>query len=357
MINVTKPYTPDQRLFLNYIDQIWNSKWFTNNGPLVRELEVKVGNEFEINHVLLTSNGTIALQMAIKALDLKNEIITTPFSFVASTSSIVWEGCEPVFVDIDPQTLNIDASKIEQAITPQTTAILATHVYGNPCDVEMIQEIANKHNLKVIYDGAHTFGVRYKGKSLFQWGDISTCSFHATKIFHTVEGGAVFTKSDDIAYRLARIRNFGFKSFDEFDGIGINGKNSEFHAAMGLSILPDMPSIIQRRKELASEYDRKLNGLGLTKPSIFPGTDYNYSYYVVIFNSEKDLIQSKDALEQRKIFSRRYFYPLLSSLDYVKPADVPIAEDISKRVLCLPFYYDLSFDDIDIIAGILNKKT
>ena len=234
MIPVTKPFLPPKEEYEDFLRGIWSRNWLTNNGPLVNELELRLKEYLKVKHLLYLSNGTIALQIAIKALGLKGEIITTPFSYVATTSSIVWENCKPVFVDIDPKTLNIDPEKLETAITKKTTAILATHVYGNPCDIEAIQAIADKHHLKVIYDAAHCFGTKYKGKSVFEYGDVSTTSFHSTKIFHTVEGGAVFTKDPSMLKRMAYMRNFGHDGPEKFNGVGINGKNSEFHAAMGL---------------------------------------------------------------------------------------------------------------------------
>src|SRR5690606_18072879 len=221
MIPVTKPFLPPQEEYEKYLDGIWKREWLTNNGPLVNELELQLKEYLGLKHILYVSNGTIALQMAIKALELKGEIITTQFSFVATTSSIVWEGCKPVFVDIDQATLNIDPSKIEAAITSETSGILATHVYGNPCDIEAIQAIADKHGLKVIYDAAHCFGTKYKGRSVFEYGDISTTSFHATKLFHTIEGGAVFTKDPEVLKKLSFLRNFGHNGPEKYEGVGI----------------------------------------------------------------------------------------------------------------------------------------
>src|SRR5690554_7951083 len=234
MILVTKPFLPPQEEYQHYLNKIWQSGWLTNMGPLSKVLEKHLSEFLRVENILFVTNGTIALQMAIKALELKGEVITTPFSFVATTSSIVWEGCTPVFVDIDPNSLNIDANKIEAAITPNTSAILATHVYGNPCDVKAIEAIAKKYNLKVIYDAAHAFGVEVYGKSIFEYGDISICSLHATKLYHSTEGGLIFAKDAAVHRKLTYIRNFGISGFYEFAELGINGKNSEYHAAMGL---------------------------------------------------------------------------------------------------------------------------
>jgi len=248
MIPVTKPFQPPLDELNLHLQDIWKSGIFTNNGPKAQQLELELKEYLEVPDLLFLTNGTIALQLAIKALDLKGEIITTPFSYVATTSSIVWEGCTPVFVDIDKETFNIDPTLIEDKITSKTSAILATHVFGNPCDIDAIDIIAKKHNLKVIYDGAHAFGVKYKGESIFNFGDITTCSTHATKLFHTVEGGFVVSKNKDLMKRVACMRNFGHNGPYEYSEVGINGKNSELHAAVGLVNLKYIDQIIKRRK-------------------------------------------------------------------------------------------------------------
>lgn len=355
MIPVTKPFLPPVEEYESYIKHIWKRQWLTNNGPLVNELELQLKEHLGLKHLLYVTNGTIALQMAIKALGLKGEIITTPFSFVATTSSIVWEGCEPVFVDIDPNSLNIDPSKIEAAITPKTTGILATHVYGNPCDIEAIQNIADKHNLKVIYDAAHCFGTKYKDRSVFEYGDISTTSFHATKLFHTIEGGAVFTKDPEILKKLSFLRNFGHNGPEKFSGVGINGKNSEFHAAMGLVNLKYIEEILNSRYTQNTYYDHRLKKLKVQKPSIQEKSTFNNAYYPIIFMNESEALKAKEALEQKQIFPRRYFYPSLSSLDYVQKFDTPISDNISSKVLCLPLYHDLSKEEQDMIARLLLR--
>ena len=263
MINVTKPFLPPQEEYGVFLDGIWSRNWLTNNGPLVRELETNLKKYLGVPEMLYLNNGTIAIQIAIKALSLTGEIITTPFSYVATTSSIVWEGCRPVFVDIDANSFNIDPAKIEEAITPHTTGILATHVFGNPCDIDAIESIAAKHNLKVIYDAAHCFGTTYNGRSIYHYGNISTTSFHATKLFHTIEGGGVFTSDLELLKRMSYFRNFGHKTPEEFEMVGINAKNSEFHAAMGLSILPHMPSILESRKKISQLYTNLLEVNGI----------------------------------------------------------------------------------------------
>lgn len=356
MIPVTKPFLPPIEEYERYVRDIWNRNWLTNNGPLVNELELKLKDYLQINHLLYVTNGTVAIQLAIKALDLKGRIITTPFSYVATTSSIVWEGCTPVFVDIDPQTCNIDPSKIEAAITPDTCAILATHVYGIPCDVEAIQEIAKRRNLKVIYDGAHAFGVRYKGKSILEWGDISTCSFHATKLFHTIEGGAVVTKDPDLLKRLAYLRNFGHDGPERFADLGINGKNSEFHAAMGLANLPYIDTIIGNRKTLCNHYDNFLKNCQASRPHISQHAIYNYAYYPLVFNSGELLSKAQQALTLHLIYPRRYFYPSLETLPYVaQKENCPVAASVASRVLCLPLFDALTKEEVDMICRIILR--
>jgi dTDP-4-amino-4,6-dideoxygalactose transaminase len=308
-----------------------------------------------VKHIFFVSNGTIAMQIAIKALGLQNEIITTPFSYVATTSSIVWEGCQPVFADIDPITLCLNPDLIEKAITPRTTGIMATHVYGYPCDVERIQAIAGRHGLKIIYDAAHAFGVQYKGQSLLNQGDIATLSFHATKLFHTVEGGALVTNDDEVAQRIAYMRNFGHKGPENFWGLGVNGKNSEFHAAMGLCILPKVSEIIASRKTICSSYDHELFECGLVMPRPSEGTEYNASYYPVLFPSEEILLQTQTALNLEEIYPRRYFFPALNKLPYVKYQQMPVAEDIAKKVLCLPLYAGMDENDVRKISGIIRE--
>lgn len=355
MINVTKPYLPDIEEYIGYLKGIWERNWLTNNGPLVNDLELKLKDYLDVKHLLFMSNGTIALQIAIKALELKGEIITTPFSFVATTSSIVWEGCEPVFADIDKDTFNIDPACIEKLITDKTTAILATHVFGNPCDIDAIQKIADARGLKVIYDGAHCFGTKYKGKHVFNYGDITTASFHATKLYHTIEGGAVTTNDPELLKKMVYLRNFGFESAETFASVGINGKNSEFHAAMGLVNLKNVEEILASRKEQCLLYDRELETLNVKRPKIQKGAEWNYSYYPVVFKSESDLLKSVAALQANWIYPRRYFYPSLSGLNYVKKYATPISDDIASRVLCLPLYHSLKEEDIAFISRILLR--
>ncbi|KRT14182.1 aminotransferase DegT [Pedobacter ginsenosidimutans] len=355
MIPVTKPFLPKQADFKSYVSSIWARQWLTNNGPLVNELELKLQQYLELPHLLYVTNGTIALQLAIQALDVKGEIITTPFSFVATTSSIVWQGCKPVFVDIDEDTLNIDPNKIEAAITADTTAILATHVFGNPCDIEAIDRIAKKHGLKVIYDAAHCFGTKYKGKSIFAYGDVSTTSFHATKLFHTIEGGAVFTQNPEILKRMALMRNFGYSGVDTFSEIGTNAKNSEFHAAMGLCNLKHIDQILSKRKELSQHYEMRLNKIEAQFQVIQADTEFNYAYYPVIFRSEEVMLDCMKQLELVQVYCRRYFYPSLSALPYIDKVNMPICDSISKRIMCLPLYHTLTSADQDLVVRIILR--
>ena len=356
MIPVTKPFLPPQQIYQSYLEGIWKRNWLTNMGPLASDLELRLKAFIKVDHLLFVTNGTVALQMAIKALDLKGEIITTPFSFVATTSSIVWEGCTPVFVDIDPLSLNIDPAQIEAAITEHTSAILATHVYGNPCDVEKIDQIAKKHNLKVIYDGAHAFGVEVNGKSIFEYGDISTCSLHATKLYHSVEGGLLITKDPVLLKKLASVRNFGFSGFESFDELGLNGKNSEFHAAMGLANLKYIEEISKKRKALTERYDAKLNNLKAQRPIWHAHSENNASYYPIIFETEELMLKCKEHLQLNEVGTRRYFYPsLASALPYLEPQYFPITDDVSKRILCLPLFYDLTMEEVDMICRLLLR--
>jgi dTDP-4-amino-4,6-dideoxygalactose transaminase len=362
MVNVTKAYLPPLEEYVTYLEGIWERVHLTNHGPLVNELEEKLRAYLNVKHLFFVNNGTVALQIAINALGLDGEIITTPFSYVATTSSIVWENCKPVFVDIKESDFTIDVNKIEAAITPRTRAILTTHVYGIPCDVTAIQSIAQKYGLKVIYDAAHAFGVKYDGKAILNYGDISTLSFHATKLFHTVEGGAVVTNDDAIAHRIGYMRNFGHNGQEDFWGVGINGKNSEFHAAMGLCILPRIDAIISRRRELSKIYDACFKELNVVvkRPVVNDITAYNYAYYPVVFANEQELLMVRDSLQAAGIYPRRYFYPSLNTLTYLQDRIVmQVSEDISGRVLCLPLYNDLSDDIIrqicHIIAKVLNS--
>ena len=352
-INVTKTYLPPLDEYIQYLERIWASGWLTNNGELVQELETRLAEYLGVPYVQFISNGTIALQIALKALEVEGEVITTPFSYVATVNSILWEHCTPIFVDIEDRTFCMDAEKIEAAITEHTRAILPVHVYGYPCDVFKIQGLAEKHHLKVIYDGAHAFGCEINGVSLLNYGDLSTLSFHATKLFHTVEGGAIIAHTPEMAEKLWLLKSFGHRQ-DDYSMPGINGKNSEFHAAMGLCVLPKVNGLITQRRQTFEWYDQYLSGLGMQFPQPGTGLKYNYSYYPVIFKDEATLLRAMNELKQNQIIPRRYFYPALNRLPFVLGAECPVAEDISARVLCLPLYAGLLEEQIQTICQIVK---
>lgn len=355
MIQLNKPFLPPKDEFDEYVSGIWDRNWLTNGGPLLRQFEADVAKYLDVERMLFVTNGTTALQIAIKALDLKGEVITTPYSYVATTSSIVWQNCIPVYVDIDPDSWNIDPEKIEAAITDQTSAIIATHVYGNPCDVEAIADIAERNNLRVIYDAAHCFGVRYKGESIFKWGDISATSFHATKVFHTVEGGGLFTNDDSLFKKMKYMRNFGHDGPYRFREVGINGKNNEFSAAMGLCNLKYADHCLIKRRSLAEYYNDCFKNLPVSRPKKLEDTRTNFAYYPVIFENAAKRKKIAKCLKEQAIETRSYFKPSLNNLNYVGSFDMPVSESIAARVLCMPFYYDLSFDEIDRIMKITRS--
>lgn len=354
MIPVTKSFLPPIEEYQKHVQKAFDNGWLTNRGELVLELEEKLKKYLGVQNILISNNGTIPLQIALKLLGKGGEIITTPFSYVATTAVIVWENCSPVFVDIHPDTLTIDETKIESAITDKTTCILATHVFGNPCNIEAIEKIAKKHKLKVIYDGAHCFGVQYNGKSIFEYGDISTCSFHATKLFHTGEGGAIFCKDKELFHKIYYSHNFGHDGPLKFHGLGINGKISELQAAMGLSVLPYMDDIIEARKKIIEHYDAHIDFQKVHKLIIREYTHWNYSYYPVIFKSEEQLLLAEKKLIDNDIVPRRYFYPSLNTLNYIKKQQTPISENIASRILCLPLYHSLTLKEVDKICQIIN---
>lgn len=354
-INVTKTYLPPLEEYTKYLEGIWDRSYVTNRGPLVLELENKLKNYLGVKHLLFVSNGTIAIQIAIKALKLKGEIITTPFSYVATTTSILWEKCIPAFVDISPSDFCIDVNKIEAAITENTSAILATHVYGYPCNVVKIEEIANKYGIKVIYDGAHAFGVNIGDKSLLNFGDVSTLSFHATKLFHTIEGGAIITSDDKLAEQVLLYHQFGHIN-DDYISEGINGKNSELHAAMGLCLFPKINDFIEKRLALINLYDKNLSGLGLIRPAYDSiAVSYNGSYYPVIFPNETLLLLVKNGLTAMGVNTRRYFYPSLNTLKYVDYVLAPVSEDIASRVLCLPLFFELEDEQVELVCNLMKS--
>lgn len=338
MINVTKSYLGNKAKFMNYVDGIYASGWLTNHGPLVTELEDRLRDYLGVRNIVLTNNGTLALQIAYRALNLSGSAITTPFSFVATTSSLQWEGIRPIFADIDQASWNIDPRAIEEKIDNDTSAIVATHVFGNACDVESIGHIAERYRLKVVYDGAHAFNVRYKNRSVFSWGDVSTLSFHATKLFHTIEGGAIVTNDDALAARIRLLCNFGIVDTDIIDGIGINAKLNEFAAAMGLCILDDMALILEQREEIARRYEDQLKDhFDLQQQQLH--SQRNHSYFPIALANEDQLLRCRSALNGKGINPRRYFYPSLDTLGYLQPQPAQAqSRSLSRRVLCLPIY-------------------
>jgi len=350
MISVTKPYLPDIKKYNKYVKRIYDAKWLTNNGPLVQELRVRLEEYLEIKNLLLVSNGTIALNIAYHLLNIKKSVITTPFSFVATTSSLVWDGISPVFCDIDKNTLNMDAEKVHAYMNESIEAILPVHIFGNTCDVEKLQSVADRYNKKIIYDASHSFGVKYKDTSVLSFGDISTISFHATKLFHTVEGGGIVINDDELFERANSLLNFGYNKNYEIIAPGINGKMSEFHAAMGLAILDDIDTVIIRRKEICDYYYRELNGI-VELQQYNKDSTRNYSYMPIILPSETILIKVLQCLNENEIFPKRYFYPSLNTLSYIKTVqNCEFSEDISTRVLCLPLYDSLDMKDVNKIV-------
>lgn len=355
-INVVKSFLPPEECYKKYISQIWDSNILTNEGHLLKNLKTKLKKYTSCSNINLVSNGTIALQIALKALDIKDgEIITTPFSYVATLSSILWERCNPVFVDIEADNFCIDTEKIEEKVTPKTKAILATHVFGHACNIEKIDEIAKKYKFKVIYDGAHAFGCKYKGKPLLSYGDISTCSFHSTKIFHTIEGGMCISKSKKIYEDLELIKRFGHNGYDHIR-LGINAKMSEMQAAMGLCNLNYINEIIDYNKKISKLYDNLLN-INIEKPKRQENLKYNFSYYPILFKDEGTLLKTLNKLNKKNMYPRRYFYPSLNTLPYLeKLQPCPISEDIASRVLCLPLYYGLEEKYVKKIAEVINER-
>jgi dTDP-4-amino-4,6-dideoxygalactose transaminase len=350
MIPVTKAYLPNKNKYKAYVDRIYETAWLTNNGSLLQELERRLKEHLGVKHLILVANGSLALQLAYKALDLKGEVITTPFSFAATTSTLAWEGLKPVFSDIHPTCFNLDPNNIEPLITEHTSAIVPVHVFGNPCQVEAIQAIADKHNLKVIYDAAHAFGTDYTDQhghtqSVLNYGDISTISFHATKLFHTIEGGAVITNDDEIARKIRLLINFGITGPTTIESVGTNAKMNEFEAAMGLCVLDEIDIIKAERQRIWQTYQKELAGL-VEFQQWNPQSQKNHAYAPVLCESEAQLLQVEAKLKEHKIIPRRYFYPSLDTLDYLQSNQAClISRDIASRILCLPIYPGLPFPD------------
>lgn len=366
-IFVTQPYLPPIEDYMPYLKEIWDSKQLTNNGNFHKQLEGELAQHLGVDYISIFSNGTIALICALQALKISGEVITTPYSFAATAHALWWNNITPVFVDIDPRNFNLNPDKIEAAITDKTQAILPVHVYGNPCDDEKIQKIAQKHNLKVIYDAAHAFGVKKNGNSILNLGDLSVLSFHATKVFSTIEGGAIVCHSEQMKRHIDNLKNFGFRGETVIEEPGINGKMNEFQAAFGLMQLKDISRLIEKRKALDGYYRTllsKVEGIVLNKISL--SIQHNYSYFPILideltFGLTRD--QIFNVLQSRNIYSRRYFYPLLSSFEpykHLKSANInnlKVAENIAERVICLPLFPDLEFEDVDRIVKIIKEKS
>ena len=358
-ITVTSPLLPDLEEFHQELQRIWDSKWITNNGSFHRKLESALCEYLGVPYVSLFTNGTLPLLTALQALKVTGEVITTPYSFVATTHSIWWNGCKPVFVDIDPKTGNIDPDKIEAAITPQTSAIMPVHVYGKPCDTKRIREIADRHGLKVIYDAAHAFGVEVDGESILKAGDMSTLSFHATKVFNTVEGGAMVMHDAETKKQIDFLKNFGFAGETEVVGPGINSKMDEIRSAYGLLNLKQVDAAIEARHQVAIRYREALRGVeGISFFDDMPGVRHNYSYFPIFVDAER-YGMTRDALyfkmKEQGILGRRYFYPLISDfstysgLESARPENLPNARKMADEVICLPMHHALSEDDISRI--------
>ncbi len=364
-ITVTSPLLPSLEEFMPYLRDIWDRKWLTNNGYYHKQLETALAEYLKVPYVNLFTNGTLPLLTALQALRITGEVITTPFSFVATTHSLWWNGIKPVFVDIDPVTCNIDPDKIEAAITPHTTAIMPVHVYGNPCDITRIQDIADKYGLKIIYDAAHAFGVELDGKSILEAGDMSTLSFHATKVYNTVEGGALICHDEKTKQRIDYLKNFGFAGETEVIGFGINGKMDEVRSAFGLLNLKQVDKAIEARHKVALQYREGLKNVpGITLMQDIPNVRHNYAYFPIFIDAEK-YGMTRDELyfkmKENGVLGRRYFYPLISTfstyrgLDSARPENLPNATRIADSVICLPMYYGLTEEDVQRILKIIVR--
>ena len=360
MINVNKPYLPDFDKYVDKIKTIWQTNHLTNYGTLHNLLETKIAEYLCLPKICLINNCTNGLLMCLNEFDAGDEIITTPFSFVATTSTIVWSKLKPVFCDIDPEYFFINVDHIESKITSRTKAVIATHVYGNAGNLEKLQEICSKHNIKLIFDAAHAFGVKYKGKSILDYGDASVLSFHATKIYHSIEGGAIYSNKDEELSKYKLKSNFGIFNF-EIKDVGINSKMSEFNAAMGLCCLEEIDDIINQRKKIFETYCELLKMKNITIININKDIEWNYSYMPILFKTEKILLESVDRMKKDNILPRRYFYPALNEVCYVQrnetpvaSNETPVASDVTRRVLCLPLYYGLIEDDILKIVDCIN---
>lgn len=356
--NVSKTYLPDRQRYLSYVNQIFDSGWVTNNGRLHQELEKRLANYLGVEYLVLTCNATVALQIAYELLDVKKEAVTTPFSFVATTNSLLWRGITPVFADIEKTTLNIDPEQIIRRITSKTEGIVPVHTYGNACDIEAIECLSQKHGIPVIYDASHCFGITYQGESILKQGAISVISFHATKIFNTVEGGALVLNSKAMYEKAKMLVDNGIKDKETIPVLGANAKMSEFHAAMGLCILEEIDAIVPPRKKVHDFYINRLQPLpGITFPILNADCNRNYSYFPMLLPSEAVLKNVEEVMNKNNIYPRRYFYPALNTLPFVKQKQsLPVVEDLTTRILCLPMYGDLSRTKQEEIVTIIERQ-
>ncbi|WP_108822505.1 DegT/DnrJ/EryC1/StrS aminotransferase family protein [Dysgonomonas sp. Marseille-P4361] len=365
-IMVTQPALPPLEEFIPYLEKIWDNKWLTNNGPFHEQFEKELAEYLGVKYISVFSNGTLALITALQALRITGEVITTPYSFVATTHSLWWNNIKPVFVDIDDKYYNIDPKKLEAAITPRTTAIMPVHVYGNPCDVEEIQRIADIYGLRVIYDAAHAFAVKKDGQSVLNWGDLSILSFHATKVFNTIEGGAIVCPDERTKQRVDLLKNFGFRNETTVIEPGINAKMNELQAAYGSLQLKHVDTYISNRVELAKLYDSLLKDIpGLTFMEVGEGVDHTYPYYPIRVNTAEYGMSRDDLyfkLQEYDVFGRRYFYPLISDFPTYKglpsadTSNLPISTQVSKEIICLPMYASLERSEVEKICGLIKDK-
>lgn len=365
-IYITRPSLPPLQEFYGYLEQIWATRYITNNGPLLQEFENKLGAYLGVKYISVVSNGTLALMIALKALEVKGEVITSPFSFIATTNAIQWCGLKPVFVDIEKNGFNLDATLIEAAITRQTAAVLPIHVYGHPCEVKNIAKVAARYDLKVLYDAAHCYGVNKGEESILNFGDMAILSFHATKTFNTIEGGAIVCHTPEMKARIDQLRNFGYDNEDEIQIVGINAKMNELQAAYGLVQLGHVETQIENRKKIYDLYHQGLSDLaGIQLPTIPKDLRYNYTYFPILIDERKYGLSREaifNRLKSKGIYSRKYFYPLISNLgDYVdlpsaSPENLPIANRTARQVLCLPIFEDLSREALLNIVETIQKK-
>ena len=354
---VTSSFLPPFEEVQERLRQVWETNQLTNNGPMVQELTARLADYLDVKHVILVSNGDAGLRIAYQGLELEGEVITTPFSYVSTTSSLIWSRLKPVFVDVEPDSLTIDANKIEDAITDRTTAIVATHVFGFPCDVKAISRIAERHDLKVIYDAAHAFGVQYHGQNILNHGHVSMVSLHATKLFHSGEGGLLATNDDRIAESIEWRRRFGHRGQEAFHGVGINAKMSELHGAVGLCVLDHIDRIVHDRKTAWQRYVELIqdSNVELELLKIPEGTEYNYAYFPVLFRSEQALLDAFTKLKTEEIYPRRYFYPSLNTVKELGSFEsCPVSESAASRIACLPFSADISDENIQRVVRLLR---